>query len=161
MSKLYGLYKQANSKYWSTNHTISGTGVRLRVSTRETDYAKAVEWTEKEISKIRQELVYGERPSFTLSQAAARYIQEFEGVRVGEAIHHTGLLVQSMGDLPLEDIYLNKYSEKRKDGTPELVAFIDKRKQEGKKNNTVNRTLEILRRMIQLATFEWRHNGKS
>ena len=55
------------------------------------------------------------------------------------------ILDPSVGDLYLSGVYMEK-----------LQPFIDKRRKDGVKTKTINLSLEVVRRILRLAAFEWR-----
>lgn len=137
-------------------------------------------WVENEIQKKRNEIIFGVRPVFTFQEAAEKYISEYDGNTEKDNTHHCYMLTEYLGDVPLTDIFLNKYNgENKSDGCPELVDFIRDRFSEadktiekitlpdgsqylpveGKKaskKKTINNTLGILRHILKLAAREWR-----
>jgi len=137
-----GLRKRG--EIWHIEKTVQG--VRLFESTGESDLRKAEQYLAKRIEEIRQEKVYGVRRKRTFSEAAGRYLLEFEYKRsISRDADCLKAVMPFIGDLPLDRVHA---------GT--LDRFIADRRAAGITAGTVNRDLAIIRRVLNLAARLWR-----
>ena len=84
--------------------------------------------------------------------AAQKYLIECKqrGVRTLDVIsYHVTILLPYIGSLPLRDVCNDA-----------LEGFKDERAAEGAKNATINRSLEVVRTVLNRATRVWRSHGK-
>jgi len=84
--------------------------------------------------------------------AAQKYLIECEqrGIRTLEVIsYHVNILLPHIGGLPLRDVCNDA-----------LEGFKDERAADGAKNVTINRSLEVVRTVLNRAARVWRMNGK-
>jgi integrase len=84
--------------------------------------------------------------------AAQKYLIECKqrGVRTLDVIsYHVTILLPYIGSLPLRDVCNDA-----------LEGFKDERAAEGAKNATINRSLEVVRTVLNRATRVWRTHGK-
>jgi integrase len=85
-------------------------------------------------------------------EGASKYLIECEkrGVRSLEVMsYHVQLLLPYIGELPMDDVC-----------TEALAQFIDDRWESGAKNATVNRSLEVVRTVMNRAARVWRDQGR-
>ncbi|MGY4830483.1 tyrosine-type recombinase/integrase [Sphaerotilaceae bacterium SBD11-9] len=85
--------------------------------------------------------------------AAQKYLLECEQrkVRTLETIaHHVNLLLPHIGSLPLQDVWNDS-----------LMNFKEERANNGASNATINRSLEVVRTVLNRAARVWRSNGKA
>ena len=91
-------------------------------------------------------MVYGVRPTRIFRQAATKYLSENLHKRaIGRDAQDLKLIDSYIGGLPLQQVH---------QGT--LQVFIDTRLKEGRKSGTINRTLAVVRRVLNLAARLWR-----
>lgn len=97
------------------------------------------------IEQIRQARIYGIRPKRLFREAATKYLIENQHKRsiVDDALH-LKQLDSYIGELNLEQVHM---------GT--LQAFIQTRKNEGRKAKTINLALGVVRHILNLASSEW------
>lgn len=137
-----GLRKRG--EIWHIEKTVQG--VRLFESTGESDLRKAEQYLAKRIEEIRQEKVYGVRKKRSFSEAAARYLLEYEHkrsiVRDAECLN---AVMPYIGELELDRVH-----------TGTLDRFVAERKARGISAGTINRDLAIVRRVLNLAARLWR-----
>ena len=119
-------------------------GRRLCESTGERDLGNAEEYVVKRLEELRQASVYGVRPKRSFRQAATKYLEEADKRSVERDAQDIKLLEPLLGDLPLEQIHA---------GT--LRRFIEARQKQGVKCATINRSLAVVRHMLNLAAGEW------
>lgn len=98
------------------------------------------------LDQMRIEFVHGVRPPRTFDSAAANYLQTHQQKPSLESdIYHLKAVMPYIGQLPIDQIH---------NGT--LKPFVDARKAEGRKNKTINHSLAIVRRILNLAARDWR-----
>lgn len=108
----------------------------------------------REIERIRLAREKGTRPRVTFREAALKYLK-FEAPKLASSdilAWHIELLDPFIGDLTLEEVH---------DET--LLPFKESRlKKDGVSLTTVNRSFEVVRRILNLCARKWRHpNGFS
>lgn len=152
MQKYPGLSKRQGSPYWQINKKVRYGRQELVI--RETTGTSDRELAERiYINRVQEELdrlVHGLRFPFTVDHAAAKLLQA-EGRNTETDTYHLDMLVEYMGNDLLSELH-NEH--------PNLVSFKSDRLKKCK-NNTINRTLEILRLMLNLAANNWVDNGKT
>lgn len=136
-----GLTKRG--ELWHINKVIKGK--RLYESTGTSDLEEAERYLAKRIAEFRDQLIYGERKSYTFIEAATKYLKEVKKKSLDRDAVTLKAAVPFIGDMPLEQIHM---------GT--LKKFISERQKAGLKNNTINRDLAIISRVLVLAARLWR-----
>lgn len=86
-----------------------------------------------------------DRPKITFKMAATRYLEVVKKKSIRDDIIHLDQLIPYIGNLELKQVH---------DET--LKPFIRDRLKNGRKQQTVNRALEVVRRILNLATRSWR-----
>jgi len=120
-------------------------GVRIKRRLGKIDQAQAEAWLAKEVEKLRQAKLFGQRPARTFREAAVRYLRDHpEQACLDEVAWHLKLLDPWIGELGLEEVH---------DAT--LAPFVRKRA-ETVSATTVRRSLEVVRRILNLAARKWR-----
>ena len=136
-----GIYPDDGS--WQVDKHWRGTRVRQRGFQ---SFAEAEQWLIKELEKLRAVVIRGERPSRTLDQAAAHYVETHANkVSLETDIFVLKPVVAMCGHLRLEQVH---------DGS--LAEFIKARLAAGCKHKTVNSSLAIVSRILSLAATKWR-----
>lgn len=112
---------------------------------------EAEQWLASATERIRLERTHGTRPRVTFREAALRYLNENRGLAsIDDASWHVELLDDWIGDLLIADVC---------DET--LEPFKTRRlKKDGVTLTTVNRSLEVVRRILNLAARQWRHPNR-
>jgi integrase len=129
---------------WHLDKEIRGIG-RVCQSTGESDYQAAEEVALEIIRRCKEAIRFGVRPTRTFREAATKFLEErLEMDSVGRDAQDLRLVEPYIGDLPLPHVH---------DST--LEKFIADRKQAGKSQSTINRTLTIVQLVLRRAT-EWR-----
>lgn len=132
---------------WHIDKQIRGR--RLCESTGTGDLTEAETYLARRLEEGRQATVYGVRPRRTFRQAATKYLNETRKRSLDRDAQDLQLVDPWIGDLPLQQIHM---------GT--LEPFIAARREAGVKSATVNRTLAIVRRILNLSGRLWRdENG--
>ena len=143
-----GLYVR-NGK-WFVDKWVRGRRIHGSTGTANSEEAKQV--IARVIEEDRQASVYGVRPTRTFSQAAIKYLEdqaEMNARSFERNAQDLRLIVQWVGELPLPQVHAGS-----------LASFIDSRKREGVAAGTINRTLAITRRVLNLSARYWRdENG--
>jgi integrase len=121
-------------------------GVRIRESTKTGERRKAEEHLARRIEEIRQSLVFGIRPDRPFRVAATKFLETNQHKRsIGDDAMHLELLDPFIGDLPLRHVH-----------TDSLRDFVKRRRKDGVKSSTINQSLAVVRRILNLAADEWK-----
>ena len=140
-----GLIKVGN--IWHIDKHIKGYG-RYCESCVTDDLDEAILLLNRRVEEIRKSVAFGIRPRKTFKQAAEKYLSEYKEKRsISCDAFDVRTVLPYIGDLPLEHVH---------DGT--LEKFKQKRRKKAAPA-TVNRTLAIVRRILNLAARKWRHKG--
>lgn len=131
---------------WWIEKRIEGRDIRE--SCRTSDLDEAIRYFEKRITEVRNEELYGVRPQITFKEAATKYLLENEHKKsIGDDAYHLKTIMPYIGSLPLERVHHQT-----------LEPFIQQRKTEVK-NKTINLTLSVVRRILNLSARLWRHDS--
>ena len=123
-------------------------GVRLRESTGETELAAATEYRDRRIAEVWRSLRYGERPERAFAEAAEHYVATSTKRSLGRDVQSLNEVLPHIGKLTLQQVHM---------GT--LEPFIEARREQGVSAATVNRTLAVVRRILNLSARLWRHDN--
>jgi integrase len=137
-----GLFKRGDA--WHIDKHIKGHG-RLCESTGTCNLAEAERYLARRLEEIRQASVYGARPLRTFREAATKYLLETTKRSLARDAQDLKLADPYIGDLRLDQVRM---------GT--LQGVIAARRAQGVKSATVNRTLAVLRRVLNLSARLWR-----
>jgi integrase len=122
-------------------------GVRIKRRIGKIDQDQAEAWLAKEVEALRQAQLFGQRPQRTFREAAVRYLRENpEQACIDEVAWHLKILDPYIGDLGLKEVH---------DAT--LAPFVRKRA-ETVSATTIRRSLEVVRRILNLAARKWRED---
>ena len=136
-----GLFKRGD--IWQIDKTVFKR--RICESTGTSDLEEAEKYLARRLEEVRQAVVYGVRPKRTFLEAATKFLLENQHKRsLVDDAGHLKLLVQFIGNMPLETIHMGA-----------LQKFIEKRRQDGVKTRTINHGLVVVRRILNLAASEW------
>jgi integrase len=125
---------------WRIDKTYRGHRLQGRFST----YQAAEDWLVREIERLRQARY--QRPSYLFEPIAAKYLLENQGkLSIQTEATLLEVIMPFIGHLKLEQIH---------DDT--LQAFIKARKEQGRKNKTVNASLGVVRHILNLCARKWR-----
>lgn len=128
---------------WHIEKRVSGT--RLFESTGTDDLKEAQRRLVFRLDQIRQAEIYGVRPRRTFEEAAVKYLAENKHKRSIEADRsYIDQIMPYIGKCELDMINMGC-----------LQPFIEARRGEGVKNKTINNTLQVVRRILNLASKEW------
>lgn len=147
-TKTSGIRTDANG-----NKTIDKqvAGERIFARLGPVSHADAERWLSTRIERIRLAKEGGTRPRVTFREASAKYLRDYQDkiATIDVAAWHIETLDPWIGDLRLEQIH---------DET--LRPFKEHRlKVDGVSLTTVNRALEIVRRILNLCARAWRHQN--
>lgn len=114
------------------------------------DFEEAETWVVEQMELIRLAKSIGQRGKWTFEQAAGRYLELFQGkLSIESDVYHLKAVMPFIGHLRLDQIH---------NGT--LEPFKKARKEQGRKNKTINLSLSIVRRILNLCARDWRdENG--
>ncbi|RLA46698.1 MAG: site-specific integrase [Gammaproteobacteria bacterium] len=146
MSKrIPGLYKRGKQGIWHIDKCIKGYG-RLHESTDTSNLKEAEQYLIRRLEEMRKASVYGIRPERSFRQAATKFLLDYQHKRsIDRYAQSLKILDTVIGDLPLRQVH---------QGT--LDKFIQYRRKQGMKANTINRDLAVVRRILNLAARLWR-----
>ena len=140
------------------NKQVYGKTVYARLGAVSQEEAEA--WLAGRIERIKQERQGGTRPRVTFREAAARYLGDCIGkVDTADLIaFHIELLDPWIGDLGVDEVYDETLQPFKDDRLKPTVTKTGKPKQISL--STLNRSLEVARRILNLCARSYRHpNG--
>ena len=142
-----GLIKRG--RIWHIKKRIKGYG-RLNESTGTTDRVEAERHLAFRLNQIRQIAIYGERSPVTFREAAQKFLEENTHLRsIIRTANAFDNVMPYIGDLFLEQVHNDTVAPYKRD-----------RRAAGIKASTINRDLDAVRRVLNLAARVWRHpNG--
>ena len=136
-----GLCKRG--EFWHIDKQVFGQ--RLCESTYTDSLEEAEKYLANRIESLRQVAMYGARPKRTFREAATKFLVENQHKK---SIHTDAIRLKELnsyiGDLYIDSIHMNI-----------LQPFIEAKKKEGRKMQTINHGLKVVRRIINLAANEW------
>lgn len=136
-----GLYKRGNS--WHIDKWVGKD--RICESTGTDQLEEAERYLARRLETLRQAKVYGVRPKRTFGEAAAKFLLENQHKK---SLHTDKISLISLdsfiSDLTLEAIHMGS-----------LQNYIEARRKDGVKNRTINKGLQIVRHILNLAAGEW------
>ena len=130
---------------WYINKRIKGYG-RLSESTGTRDRGLAEAYLQKRLTEIYSALRLGHRPVYKWTDAVVKYMQ---------AATHLSNYADQQRSLRRLDSYLRGCSLHQVHDDA-LRPFVADRLAEGVKHSTINRDLEVVRRILRLASRAWR-----
>ena len=140
--KMSGLTKRGGT--WHIDKVFRGT--RIRESTGTGEIVKAQELLAKRIDEIRLVKIFGVRPDRTFRVAATKFLEENQHKRsIEDDAAHLERLDSFIGSLFLRQVHMDS-----------LQPFIASRRADGVKTATINLSLAVVRRIVNLAASEWR-----
>ena len=128
---------------WHIDKQIFGR--RIRKTTGTTEKREAEAYLIHLSERYRQHELYGEPEQFTFEDAAVRYIREGTKKSLDRDIQDLEMVMPFIGQLLLRNVHM---------GT--LASFIEKRKKDGVKSATVNRTLTVVKLVLKHASGRYR-----
>jgi integrase len=139
--RISGLYKRQG--VWHIDKQIFGK--RVCESTGTDSFEVAEKFLVHRIEELRNASIFGIRPQRTFYQAATKFLLENQHkATIKDDAGRLKPLVGLIGDLPLESVHM---------GT--LQPFIEARLKSGVKTKTISHALQVVRRILNLATSEW------
>ncbi len=112
---------------------------------------QAEQWLASAVERIRLERTRGARPRIAFREGAIRYLRENQGLAsIDDAAWHIELLDPWIGDVALEDVCdeaLGPFKTHRLEKDEVTLT-------------TVNRSIEVVRRILNLAARQWRHPNR-
>lgn len=139
--RIPGLYKRGD--VWHMDKKILGR--RICESTHAHTLIEAEQYVAWRTEEIRKAKIYGVRPERTFRQASEKFIQENQHKRtLAKDIAQINLLDPFIGEVPLQAIHMGV-----------LQRFILFRQEQGVKRRTINFSLQVVRRILNLASTEW------
>ena len=147
--RMPGLWQRPDG-YWQIDKRIQGFGP-VRESTGTKDYAEAERRARARIQALEEAVRYGVRLRHTFAEAEKKYLKEHGHKRALERdARDLASVLPWIGDLARTDLHM---------GT--LAPFINARRGTVK-TATINRTLAVVRRILNLSARLWRdETGKT
>jgi integrase len=140
--KMSGLTKRGG--IWHIDKVFRGT--RIRESGGTGEIVKAQELLAKRLEEIRLVKIFGARPDRTFRVAATKFLEENQHKRsIDDDAAHLERLDPFIGSLFLRQVHMDS-----------LQPFIASRRADGVKTATINLSLAVVRRIVNLASSEWR-----
>jgi hypothetical protein len=97
------------------------------------------------MEEARQARIYGVRPARTFEQAAAKFVLDHQHKRsLADDIGRLQGLLPWIGTVPLAKLHMGV-----------LQPWIEHRRRAGVANGTINHGLQLVRRILNLASGEW------
>ncbi len=128
---------------WHVDKRILGR--RICRSTGTDQLEEAEQYLARVMEETRQAQVYGVRPARTFEQAAAKFVLENQHKRsIEDDIGRLKGLMPEIGHLTLDKVHM---------GT--LQPWLGKRRRSGLAVGTINHGLQVVRRILNLASGEW------
>ncbi|GGI16386.1 hypothetical protein GCM10008066_03700 [Oxalicibacterium faecigallinarum] len=101
------------------------------------------------MDRINREKTIGQRIRRTFEEAAVHYLQKFAGkASLASEVYHLKAVIPYIGDLFIDQVH-----------NETLEPFIKARQKAGRKNKTINLSLSIVRRILNLAARDWRDSN--
>jgi integrase len=139
--RMPGLVKRGDT--WHINKKVDGVRICESIGTDRLEEAE--KYLARRLETIRQAKVYGVRPKRTFREAATKFLLENQHKRsIDSDADRLKILDRFIGDLYLEAIHMGS-----------LQHYIEIRRKEGVKHRTINHGLQVIRRILNLATSEW------
>lgn len=121
-------------------------GQRICESTGSNSLEEAELYLAKRTEEIRQARIYGVRPKRIFRDAATKYLEENQHkASIKEDARWLKHLDHFIGNFPLESIHMTTLQE-----------YIRNRKKEKVKMRTINYSLQVVRRILNLSAQEWK-----
>lgn len=134
---------QKRNEIWVIDKKVFGR--RLCESCGTGDLEEAEKYLAKRLEEIRLATIYGVRPKRTFREAATKFLMENQHKRsISDDAHRLRELVKYIGNLALESLHMGSLQE-----------FIDGRRKDGVSTRTINHGLQLVRRVLNLASTEW------
>ena len=135
-----GLFKRGVT--WHIDKQVFGQ--RIRESAETASLEEAEKYLANRIENLRQVAMYGARPKRTFREAAAKFLRENQHKKSINDAARLKDLCEYIGDLYIDSIHMGI-----------LQPFVMVKKRKGKKAQTTNHSLKIVRRVLNLASSEW------
>jgi integrase len=144
-----GLKKRG--RIWWIDKRIKGYG-RVAESCGTTNLAEAEQYLAFRLNEIRNAMVYGIRPTRTFQEAATKFLEDHEQEKLFERyLYAFDRVMPHIGNLRLDRIHNDT-----------LASYRRARRADGVSAGTINKELNCVRRVLNLAARVWRHdNGMS
>jgi len=130
---------------WHIDKELERYG-RLCQSCGTGELEEAEKFLARRLEEVRQATVYGVRPPRKFRLAATKYLEENGHKRaIGRDAQDLQLIDPFVGDILMQQVHMGS-----------IQPFIEARRAEGTAVGTINRTLAVVRRVLNLAARLWR-----
>ena len=128
---------------WHVDKMFRGT--RICESTGTRDLRQAEEYLAKRVVGLREAQLYGLRETRTFRAAATRFLEDYSYKKsLKDDAMHLKKLDRFIGAMELKQVHMGSLQE-----------FIATRRQDGVKTKTINASLAVVRRVLNLSATEW------
>lgn len=149
-----GIHWDARRQCWEVDKEAWGTRIRRSFGA----WQEANEYLTHRLEQLRQQHLFGRRPTVLFGEAVKRFVSDSVGRSGLETdLYALQVLEPYLADVPLDrinDEVLKRFIEDRRTGR---IRTRSKREPRKAKNSTVNASLELVRRICNLAATKWRH----
>ncbi|MGO8881025.1 MAG: tyrosine-type recombinase/integrase [Desulfomonilaceae bacterium] len=121
-------------------------GQRICESCRTSDYNQALDYFAFRLNQVREAKTYGVRPKRTFMSAATKYLNETVLKSLPDYAMNLKIIMPFIGDLYIDQIHM---------GTAGIQQYLKIRRKEGLKARTINKPLQVVRLILNLACNEW------
>ena len=143
--KMRGIYINEKTGTWEVDKWWEGTRLRQRGFF---NFAEAESWLIFQLGELRAAKTYGQPAVRTFNDAAAHYlVTQKEKKSIVTETYLLKAVMPTIGHLALNQVH---------DGT--LLPFVRARLSAGRSHKTINLSLGIVRRILNLAAGTWRDN---
>lgn len=112
-------------------------------------FKQAESWLIEKMEHIRLIRTIGQREARLFEQAAAYYLDRYQDkVSLVSDVYHLKAVMPYIGHLSLDKVHNGSLKE-----------FIESRQREGRKSKTINLSLSVVRRILNLAARDWRDDN--
>lgn len=140
--KIPGL--KLRGKTWWIDKTFRGQRIQESCST--CDYNEAVDYLAYRLNQIREAKIYGVRPKRTFMKAATKYLNETVLKSLPDYALSLDIIMPYIGHLYLEQVHM---------GASGIQQYLADCRKKGLKARTINKPLQVVRRILNLACDEW------
>jgi integrase len=121
-------------------------GQRICESCKTGDYNQALDYFAFRLNQVREAKTFGVRPKRTFMNASIKYLNETVLKSLPDYAMNLKIIMPYIGDLYIDQIH---------SGTPGIQQYLADRRKAGLKARTINKPLQVVRRILNLACNEW------
>lgn len=137
------LFKRKGSPNWQIYGTFLGQEIRRSTKTSDKEVAEIT--LAQTIKQIKDKHLYGDETRRTWLESVIRYLDYAKKASLRDDAYHIRLMEPFLKDKFLDEI-----------DDDILKPFIDSRRKTGVKSRTINMSLQVVRRILNLSARKWR-----